>query len=68
MPDELRFKLRYRLIRDHLLNLNIPGLYNDISYQHRFLEELHKVYEKSITSKDIDCMVSTYSMIFKYFL
>jgi hypothetical protein len=45
VPDELRFKLRYKLIQDQLLELKIPGFQNDLSYQHVFLEKLENVYK-----------------------
>ncbi|KAI6177250.1 Phosphatidylinositol 3-and 4-kinase [Aphelenchoides bicaudatus] len=46
VADELRFRLRYKLIQDQLLELNIPGFKNDLSYQHVFLDKLDSVYKR----------------------
>lgn len=56
VPDDLRFKLRYKLLQDQLLKLDIPGFENDLSYQHVFLEKLDSVY-KQARNYDFNLMV-----------
>lgn len=58
--DELRFKLRYKLLQDQLLELNIPGFQNDLSYQHFFLDKLDVAYKRFKT-----CVDSNQTVCFK---
>lgn len=57
IPDELRFRLRYKLLQDQLLELKIPGFQNDLSYQHVFLDKLDQVYRRFQTYSEYNQMV-----------
>jgi phosphatidylinositol-4-phosphate 3-kinase len=57
VSDDLRFKLRYKLLQDQLLKLNISGFNNDLSYQHVFLEKLDNVAKKARAFNDYNLMV-----------